>query len=82
MACEGEVSRVDAGVSARRAARTGFSLAKEIAGDQTNVQKRIHRAVRQGMLGITVSRRGYRESAENGDRASVLLDAALEGVPW
>ena len=38
--------------------------------------------MRQGRLGVTVSRRGYRESAENGDRFVVLLDGRrYEGVP-
>ena len=38
--------------------------------------------MKEGRLGITVSRRGYRESAENGDRLVVLLDGRrYEGVP-
>src|SRR5258708_25066376 len=55
---------------------------EEIAGDQTNVQNVFIAQIRQGTLGITVSRRGYRESAENGDRFLVLLDGRrYEGVP-
>jgi len=55
---------------------------EEIAGDQTNVQNVFIAQMRQGRLGITVSRRGYRESAENGDRFVVLLDGRrYEGIP-
>src|SRR5205823_8114552 len=55
---------------------------EEIAGDQTNVQNVFIAQMRQGRLGVTVSRRGYRESAENGDRFVVLLDGRrYEGVP-
>jgi lipopolysaccharide export system permease protein len=38
--------------------------------------------MKEGRLGITVSRRGYRELGENGDRLVVLVDGRrYEGVP-
>jgi lipopolysaccharide export system permease protein len=82
MNLQDDVSRVAPGVfrEAGRADRVFF--VEEIAGDQTNVQNVFIAQMRQGTLGITVSRRGYRESAENGDRFVVLLDGRrYEGVP-
>ena len=77
-----EVSRVAPGVFREAGSADRVFFVEEIAGDQTNVQNVFIAQMRQGTLGITVSRRGYRESAENGDRFVVLLDGRrYEGVP-
>jgi lipopolysaccharide export system permease protein len=77
-----EVSRVAPGVFREAGSADRVFFVEEIAGDQTNVQNVFIAQMRQGTLGITVSRRGYRESAENGDRFVVLLDGRrYEGIP-
>jgi len=77
-----EVSRVAPGVFLEAAAADRVFFVEEIAGDQTNVQNVFIAQMKQGRLGVTVSRRGYRESAENGDRFVTLLDGRrYEGVP-
>jgi len=77
-----EVSRVAPGVFLEAAAADRVFFVEEVAGDETNVQNVFIAQMKQGRLGITVSRRGYRESAENGDRLVVLLDGRrYEGVP-
>ena len=77
-----EVSRVAPGVFREAAGADRVFFVEAIAGDQTNVQNVFIAQMRQGRLGITVSRRGYRESADNGDRFVVLLDGRrYEGVP-
>ena len=77
-----EVSRVAPGAFLEAADADRVFFVEEIAGDQTKVQNVFIAQMRQGRLGITVSRRGYRESAENGDRFVVLLDGRrYEGTP-
>jgi lipopolysaccharide export system permease protein len=77
-----EASRVAPGVFREAASADRVFFVEEIAGDQTNVQNVFIAQMQQGRLGITVSRRGYRESAENGDRFVVLLDGRrYEGIP-
>jgi lipopolysaccharide export system permease protein len=77
-----EVSRVAPGVFLEAPAADRVFFVEEIAGDQTNVQNVFIAQVKEGRLGITVSRRGYREMAENGDRLVVLLDGRrYEGIP-
>src|SRR5437879_7962359 len=82
MNLQDDVSRVSPGVFREAGSADRVFFVEEIAGDQTNVQNVFIAQMRQGRLGITVSRRGYRESAENGDRFVVLLDGRrYEGVP-
>ncbi|HMH16639.1 MAG TPA: LPS export ABC transporter permease LptF [Burkholderiales bacterium] len=77
-----DVSRVAPGVFREAGSADRVFFVEEIAGDQTNVQNVFIAQMREGSLGITVSRRGYRESAENGDRFVVLLDGRrYEGIP-
>jgi lipopolysaccharide export system permease protein len=77
-----EVSRVAPGVFLEAPAADRVFFVEEIAGDQTNVQNVFIAQMKEGRLGITVSRRGYRELAENGDRLVVLLDGRrYEGIP-
>jgi lipopolysaccharide export system permease protein len=82
MNLQDDVSRVSPGVFREAGSADRVFFVEEIAGDQTNVQNVFIAQMRQGRLGITVSRRGYRESAENGDRFVVLLDGRrYEGIP-
>lgn len=77
-----EVSRVAPGVFREAPGADRVFFVEEIAGDQTNVQNVFIAQMQQGRLGITVSRRGYREVVANGDRFVVLLDGRrYEGVP-
>ncbi len=77
-----EVSRVAPGVFLEAPAADRVFFVEAIAGDQTNVQNVFIAQMKEGRLGITVSSRGYREAAENGDRMVVLLDGRrYEGVP-
>ncbi len=77
-----QASRVAPGVFREAAGADRVFFVEEISGDQTNVQNVFIAQMQQGRLGITVSRRGYRESAENGDRFVVLLDGRrYEGIP-
>jgi lipopolysaccharide export system permease protein len=77
-----EVSRVAPGVFREAPGADRVFFVEEIAGDHTNVQNVFIAQMQQGRLGITVSRRGYRETAENGDGFVVLLDGRrYEGVP-
>ena len=77
-----EVSRVAPGVFLEAPGADRVFFVEEIAGDQTNVQNVFIAQMKEGRLGITVSRRGYREVGDNGDRNVVLLDGRrYEGVP-
>jgi lipopolysaccharide export system permease protein len=77
-----EAARVAPGVFREALGADRVFFVEEIAGDQTNVQNVFIAQMQQGRLGITVSRRGYRETAENGDRFVVLLDGRrYEGTP-
>jgi lipopolysaccharide export system permease protein len=77
-----ETARVAPGVFREALGADRVFFVEEIAGDQTNVQNVFIAQMQQGRLGITVSRRGYRETAENGDRFVVLLDGRrYEGIP-
>ncbi|TMH36839.1 MAG: LPS export ABC transporter permease LptF, partial [Betaproteobacteria bacterium] len=64
MNLQDDVSRVSPGVFREAGSADRVFFVEEIAGDQTNVQNVFIAQMRQGRLGITVSRRGYRESAE------------------
>jgi lipopolysaccharide export system permease protein len=77
-----EASRVAPGVFREAANSDRVFFVEEIAGDQTNVQNVFISQVQEGRLGVMVSKRGYRETAANGDRFVILLDGRrYEGVP-
>lgn len=77
-----EASRVAPGVFREAANADRIFFVEEIAGEQTKVQNVFISQMRQGRLGIMVSKRGYRETAENGDRFVVLLDGRrYDGIP-
>jgi len=82
MKARDEVSRVTPGVFLEAPGADRVFFVEEIAGDQTNVQNIFIAQMKEGRLGITVSRRGYRDLGETGDRLVVLLDGRrYEGVP-
>ncbi len=77
-----ELSRVAPGVFREAGSADRVFFVEEVAGDQTRVQNVFVSQVEQGRLGILVSKRGYKETAANGDRFVVLLDGGrYEGVP-
>jgi lipopolysaccharide export system permease protein len=77
-----ETSRVAPGVFREASNADRVFFVEEIPGDEINVQNVFIAQMRGDSLGIIVSRRGYREMAENGDRFVVLLDGRrYEGVP-
>jgi lipopolysaccharide export system permease protein len=77
-----ETSRVAPGVFREVSNADRVFFVEEIAGDEVNVQNVFIAQMRGDSLGIIVSRRGYREVAQNGDRFVVLLDGRrYEGVP-
>jgi lipopolysaccharide export system permease protein len=82
MSVRDEVSRVAPGVFLEAPSADRVFFVEEIAGDQTNVQNVFIAQMKAGRLDITVSRRGYREISEKGDRLVVLLDGRrYDGVP-
>jgi lipopolysaccharide export system permease protein len=77
-----EASRVAPGVFREAANADRVFFVEEIAGEQAKVQNVFISQMQQGKLGIMVSRRGYRETAANGDRFVVLLDGRrYDGIP-
>ncbi|HYT15300.1 MAG TPA: LPS export ABC transporter permease LptF [Burkholderiales bacterium] len=77
-----EASRVAPGIFREAANTDRVFFVEEIAGDETNVQNVFISQMQEGKLGIMVSKRGYRESAANGDRFVVLQDGRrYDGVP-
>ncbi len=77
-----EASRVAPGIFREAANTDRVFFVEEIAGDETNVQNVFISQMQEGKLGVMVSKRGYRESAANGDRFVVLQDGRrYDGVP-
>lgn len=77
-----DVARMAPGVFREAASADRVFFVEEIAGDPTNVQNVFITQVWHGRLGIMVSKRGFRETAANGDRYVVLLDGRrYEGTP-
>ena len=77
-----EASRVAPGVFREAAGSDRVFFVEEIAGDTRDVQNVFIAQMQQGKLGVMVSRRGYRETAANGDRFVILLDGRrYEWVP-
>ena len=77
-----DVSRVAPGVFREAGGADRVFFVEEIAGERNEVQNVFVSQLQHGRLGILVSRRGYKEIAENGDRFVVLLDGRrYEGEP-
>ena len=77
-----ELTRMAPGVFREASSADRVFFVEAIAGDETNVQNVFITQVQQGRLGIMVSKRGFKETAPNGDRFVVLLDGRrYEGTP-
>lgn len=77
-----DLSRVAPGVFREAANADRVFFVEAIAGDETNVQNVFITQMQQGRLGIMVSKRGFRESASNGDRFVVLVNGRrYDGTP-
>ncbi len=77
-----EASRVAPGVFREAVNADRVFFVEEIAGEQTKVQNVFISQMHQGRLGVMVSKRGYRETAANGDRFVVLQDGRrYDGIP-
>jgi lipopolysaccharide export system permease protein len=77
-----ELSRVAPGVFRETSNGERVFFVEEIAGEETKVQNVFISQMQQGTLGILVSKRGFRETAANGDRFVVLQHGRrYEGVP-
>ena len=82
MEARDEASRVAPGIFREAPAADRVFFVEEIAGDETNVQNVFIAQMREGKLAILTSKRGFRETARNGDRFVVLLDGRrYDGVP-
>ncbi|MGC2519002.1 MAG: LPS export ABC transporter permease LptF [Burkholderiales bacterium] len=77
-----EASRVAPGVFREAAGGDRVFFVEAIAGNETDVQNVFISQMHDGRLGIMVSKRGYRETAANGDRFVILLDGRrYDGIP-
>jgi len=77
-----DLARVEPGVFREASDAERVFFVEGVAGDETSVQNVFISSVRGGQLGILVSKRGFRESAPNGDRFIVLLDGRrYQGTP-
>ena len=77
-----ELSRIAPGVFRESANAERVFFVESIAGDAQNVQNVFVTSMQHGRLGVMVSRRGFQETAANGDRFIVLADGRrYEGIP-
>ena len=77
-----EAARVAPGVFREAAGGDRVFFVEAIAGNETAVQNVFISQMHEGRLGIMVSKRGYRETAANGDRFVILLDGRrYDGIP-
>ena len=77
-----EVSRIAPGVFRESGSAERVFFVEGVAGDSNNVQNVFVSSVQHGRLGVMVSRRGFTETAANGDRFIVLADGRrYEGNP-
>ncbi len=77
-----DLSRVAPGVFREASGSERVFFVEAIAGEETKVQNVFITQVESGKLTVTVSKRGVRETADNGDRFVVLLNGRrYDGVP-
>lgn len=77
-----ELSRIAPGVFRESANAERVFFVEGVAGDTGNVQNVFVTSMQHGRLGVMVSRRGFAETAANGDRFIVLADGRrYEGNP-
>lgn len=77
-----ELSRVAPGVFREAASSDRVFFVEAVAGDETNVQNVFITQMQQGRLGVMLSKRGFKETAPNGDRYVVLVNGRrYDGTP-
>lgn len=77
-----ELSRVAPGVFREASSVERVFFVEAVVGDESRVQNVFITQVEQGRLTVTVSKRGFRETADNGDRFVVLLNGRrYDGTP-
>jgi lipopolysaccharide export system permease protein len=77
-----EVSRIAPGVFRESSNAERVFFVEGVDGDQAQVQNIFIATRKSGQSGVVVSRTGFIETAENGDRFAVLLNGRrYEGVP-
>ncbi|MSQ70741.1 MAG: LPS export ABC transporter permease LptF [Betaproteobacteria bacterium] len=77
-----EAARIAPGIFREASQADRVFFVEAIAGDDTNVQNVFVASMRDGVLGVMVARRGYKEAAANGDRFMVLLNGRrYQGTP-
>lgn len=77
-----DLSRVAPGVFREASESDRVFFVEGVAGDDVSVQNVFVSSIRDGQLGVLVSRRGYRESTPNGDKFVVLTNGRrYQGVP-
>lgn len=77
-----ELSRVAPGVFREASSVERVFFVEAIAGDELRVQNVFITQLEKGRLTVTVSKRGVRETADNGDRFIVLLNGRrYDGTP-
>jgi len=82
MEARDEAARIAPGAFKESAGGERVFFVETVAGDVSSVQNVFVSSVMQGKLGVMVSRRGFTETAENGDRFLVMVDGRrYEGEP-
>jgi lipopolysaccharide export system permease protein len=77
-----DAAKVAPGVFREAGGADRVFFVEAVAGDETNVQNVFISQMREGRLAIMISKRGFRETAPNGDRFVVLLDGRrYDGIP-
>ena len=77
-----DVSRVTPGVFGETANRTRVFFVESVSGDSSAVQNIFVSSIQQNRSGVSMSRSGHTETAENGDRFIVLEQGRrYEGAP-
>src|SRR5689334_19481596 len=77
-----DVSRVSPGVFGETANRERVFFVESVSGDATSVQNVFVSSTHQSRTGVSMSRSGHTETAENGDRFIVLEQGRrYEGAP-
>lgn len=82
MEARDDAARISPGAFKESAGGERVFFVETIAGDAVNVQNVFISSVEKGRLGVMVSRRGFTEIAENGDKFLVMVDGRrYEGEP-
>jgi lipopolysaccharide export system permease protein len=82
MEARDEAARIAPGAFKESAGGERVFFVETVAGDVASVQNVFVSSVVQGKLGVMVSRRGFTETVENGDRFLVMVDGRrYEGEP-